>query len=75
LYGERVENIYNIGLNFIKELKNSKTTPLLSILLEGRNGSGKTAMAAKLALESQFPFIKMISPENFVGYSEAGKVS
>jgi vesicle-fusing ATPase len=26
-------------------------------------------------LESSFPFVKLISPENFVGYSEAGKVS
>jgi vesicle-fusing ATPase len=37
-------------------------------------GCGKTAVAAKLALESDFPFVKMISPEQFVGYSEAGKV-
>lgn len=62
-------------MNFINEIKNSKTTPLLSILLEGRNGSGKTALAAKLALESKFPYVKMITPENFVGYSEQGKIS
>jgi vesicle-fusing ATPase len=56
-------------MNFISEIKNSKSTPLLSILLEGRNGCGKTALAAKLALESKFPYVKMITPENFVGYS------
>jgi vesicle-fusing ATPase len=62
-------------MNFISEIKNSKSTPLLSILLEGRNGCGKTALAAKLALESKFPYVKMITPENFVGYSEQGKIS
>ncbi len=74
-YGEPFNELYRIGMNFINEIKNSKTTPLLSILLEGRNGSGKTALAAKLALESKFPYVKMITPENFVGYSEQGKIS
>jgi len=32
-------------------------------------------LASKLALESKFPYVKMITPENFVGYSEAGKIS
>lgn len=68
-------------MNFISVIKNQvkgdsqKSTSLLSILLEGKNGCGKTALAAKLALESQFPYVKMISPENFVGYSEQGKIS
>ena len=44
-------------------------------MLEGINGCGKTALAAKLASESGFPFVKMISPEQFVGYSEMGKIS
>jgi vesicle-fusing ATPase len=74
-YGESFNELYKLGVNFIQEIKNSKSTPLLSILLEGRNGCGKTALAAKLALESKFPYVKMISPENFVGYSEQGKIS
>jgi len=31
-------------------------------------------MAAKLALESDFPFVKLISPEQFVGVSEYAKI-
>jgi vesicle-fusing ATPase len=69
-YGESFNKIYKDGINFISEIKNSKSTPLLSILLEGRSGCGKTALAAKLAIESKFPYVKMITPENFVGYSE-----
>ena len=75
LYGEEMKNLFNIGTNFVNEVKHSKTNTLLSIMLEGKNGSGKTALAAKLALESQFPYVKMITPENFVGYSEVGKIS
>jgi len=47
----------------------------LSILLEGQNGCGKTALAVKLALESNYPFVKLISPENFVGYHELSKIN
>ena len=44
------------------------------MLFEGQNGSGKTALAAQLALDSGFPYVKMISPEQFVGYTEYAKV-
>ena len=74
-YSETFNDLYKAGINFMNEIRNSKATPLLTILLEGMNGCGKTALAAKLALESKFPFVKLISPENFVGYSEQGKIS
>ncbi|MCO5614385.1 hypothetical protein L7F22_068665 [Adiantum nelumboides] len=35
--------------------------------------SGNTAMAATVAIDSEFPFIKIISAENMVGYSESSK--
>jgi vesicle-fusing ATPase len=74
-YGDRYNSVYNNCLDFVNQIKNTTSTSLLTILLEGRNGSGKTALAAKLALKSHFPFVKMISPENFVGYSEFAKVN
>ncbi len=46
-----------------------------SVLLEGEAGTGKTAIAAWAALNCEFPFVKLISPENFVGYTEQGKVN
>jgi vesicle-fusing ATPase len=57
------------ALTLFKRSRDSTTTPLLSILLEGSHGSGKTALATKFALESKFPFVKIISTENFVCYS------
>jgi len=61
------------GRNFVAQVKHSDRTPLVSILFEGAVGSGKTALAATLAIESDFPFAKIISPEELVNYSEAGK--
>jgi vesicle-fusing ATPase len=57
------------------EFKNSDDMNLVSILLEGEIKCGKTALAAHLALKSNFNFVKMLSPENFVGYTENAKVS
>jgi len=53
---------------------NSSKIPQLSILLSGKSGCGKTAFASKLALESGFPFIKIISPDDFIGYTENSRV-
>ena len=53
----------------------SSANPLLSVLLEGDIGCGKTALAAKLAKDSGFPYVKIISPEQYVGYTEHAKVA
>ncbi|ORD94743.1 SEC18 [Enterospora canceri] len=46
-----------------------------SLLLYGTTGVGKTTLALRSALASQFPFIKMIMPKDLVGLSEYEKVA
>jgi vesicle-fusing ATPase len=70
--GARFRNIYDTCNGFIHQ---QTKEPLLTILLEGDNGCGKTALAAHLASKSQFPYVKLITPENFVGFTEMGKVA
>jgi vesicle-fusing ATPase len=41
------------------QVQHSEKTPLLSVLLEGPDGSGKTALAAHAAIQSEFPFAKV----------------
>lgn len=41
----------------------------------GSPGSGKTALSARIASSSGFPYIKLISPETMVGYSESQKIA
>jgi vesicle-fusing ATPase len=41
----------------------------------GPSGAGKTALAATIAMSSDFPFIKLISPESMVGFTEQAKMT
>jgi hypothetical protein len=47
---------------------------LVSVLLEGPPNAGKTALAAQLAKNSNFPLIKICSPYDMIGFSESAKV-
>ena len=46
---------------------------LVSVLVEGPPNAGKTAIAAQLAKNSEFPFVKICSPDDMVGFSESAK--
>ncbi|CAJ0751789.1 17464_t:CDS:2, partial [Entrophospora sp. SA101] len=67
--------ILSDGQLFIEQVRKSSRTPLVSVLLHGPPSSGKTALAATMAMASEFPFIKLISPESMVGYSESAKMT
>ena len=66
--------VLNNGDLFVKQVRASSKTPLVSLLVHGPPGTGKTALAAKIASLSEFPYIKLISPETMVGYSESQKI-
>ncbi|KAI9046611.1 hypothetical protein LZ554_009354 [Drepanopeziza brunnea f. sp. 'monogermtubi'] len=73
-YSPYIANILKDGRLFVDLVKNSATTSLLSVLMHGPPGSGKTALSARIAKESNFPFIKLVSAENMVGFSEMAKI-
>lgn len=74
-YSKSFDGLHQRCMEFLKEIEHSEKTQLLTLLLDGPSRSGKTALASKLALESKFPFIQMISPEQFVGYTEGAKIT
>ncbi|AMD18709.1 HBL193Cp [Eremothecium sinecaudum] len=74
-YSPRVEQILKHGSRYIRQVKDSDKSRLVSLLVHGPAGSGKTALAAAIALDSGFPFIRMISPEEIAGLSEAAKIA
>ncbi|XP_075032988.1 vesicle-fusing ATPase [Mixophyes fleayi] len=72
-WGDPVSHVLDDGELLVQQTKNSDRTPLVSVLLEGPPHSGKTALAAKISEESNFPFIKICSPEKMIGFSETAK--
>lgn len=72
-WGEFVNHIFNEASIFISQVRNPKTSGTVTVLLEGAAKTGKTSLAAKIALDSQFPFVKICSAEAMVGYTEQAK--
>ena len=73
-YSSFIGNILDEGRLIIQQVQDAGSTPLFSVILHGPPGSGKTALAAKMAADSGFPFIKLLSPENMIGFNEGAKI-
>jgi vesicle-fusing ATPase len=73
-YSPFIKDILDEGRLYINQVRKPDSTPILSVALHGPPGSGKTALAARMAIDSGFPFIKLVSPEDMVGFSEMQKV-
>ncbi|KAK6455438.1 cytoplasmic protein [Scheffersomyces xylosifermentans] len=74
-FNQSIKNIFETGQSIIDLVKSSETETLRSMLLYGPSGVGKTAIASTLALNSDFPFIKMLSAESLAGMGEVQKIS
>jgi vesicle-fusing ATPase len=72
-YGEGYKAVWSTLNRLVTQVRTSDHTPITSVLLEGHSYTGKTAMAAKLASESGFPYIRMITPDQFIGLREDDK--
>ena len=58
----------------IHQIKHSKRNRMLRILVEGQQGSGLSTVASYVARRSGFPFVHLLSMEDFVGQSEGEEV-
>jgi len=73
-YGNPITKIIEDGQLLIKQTKMGEMVSPVTVLLHGREGTGKTALAAHFAYKmSDIPFIKVVSAENMIGYSESAK--
>jgi vesicle-fusing ATPase len=71
--GAGFEKLHHTCRSLVEQVRVSEKTPMLTCLLEGGSGSGKTALAATLAIGSEFPYSKLVSAETMVGQSEMSK--
>lgn len=72
-WGRPVQGILEDGMLYIQQARDPETAGLVSVLLEGPPNSGKSALAAQLAKNSDYPFVKICSPDEMVGYTETAK--
>ncbi|XP_039019978.1 vesicle-fusing ATPase-like [Hibiscus syriacus] len=71
--GDQHKHIYQRAMLLVEQVKVSKGSPLVTCLLEGSSGSGKTALAATVAIDSDFPYVKIVSAETMIGLHESTK--
>ncbi len=73
-FDKAINDILRSGQLFVDQVRTSTRTPLVTLLLHGPPGSGKTALAATIARASDYPFMKLVSPDDMIGFSESQKV-
>ena len=73
IWDTSVQDILDNGELYNRQVQNSGKTPVVSVLLTGQCGSGKTALAVQMAINSAAPLIKVLSPHALVGLSELSK--
>ncbi|TQD71138.1 hypothetical protein C1H46_043333 [Malus baccata] len=71
--GDRHKHIYQRAILLVEQVKLSKGSPLVTCLLEGPSGSGKSALAATVGIDSDFPYVKIVSAETMIGLHESTK--
>ncbi|CAK8680947.1 unnamed protein product [Clavelina lepadiformis] len=72
-WNNRITRILEKSAVICDQVRSTNKTPLVSVLITGGVGSGKTALATKIADDSRFPFIRVCTPDNLIGFSEAEK--
>ncbi|ORC89009.1 vesicle-fusing ATPase [Trypanosoma theileri] len=75
-YGEPWKIVEERCSRYVEQLNtDGKRVNALAVLIEGLPGCGKSAVAAYLAEKAGFPYIKVISTDDMVGYGEMQKVN
>ncbi|KAL8689777.1 MAG: hypothetical protein Q9218_004632 [Villophora microphyllina] len=73
-FSPSIDGILAEGKLMVQQVQQPGSTPLFSAILHGPPGSGKTALAARIALDSEYPLIKLCSPDDMIGFNEAMKI-
>lgn len=61
---------------YVEQLtNNTKRIHVLSVLIDGLPGCGKSAIAAYLAEYAAFPYVKVVTSDDMVGYGEMQRVN
>lgn len=69
IYNDKYARLLGEMMACVKQIKSSKRVNLMSLLIEGKSGSGTTTLATKVALDSKVPYVKCIAPNKLLSFS------
>lgn len=69
-YGPHIEPTVQEMMRVVGMIKEDPNKFSTSVLFHGPRSSGKTALAAHIAMQSGFPFVKLVTPADLVGYRD-----
>ncbi|KFA60871.1 hypothetical protein S40285_04838 [Stachybotrys chlorohalonatus IBT 40285] len=69
-YGQHIDGTIQEMMRVVGMIKEDPNKFSTSVLFHGPKASGKTALAAHIAMQSGFPFVKMVTPADLVGYRD-----
>ncbi|OTA08341.1 ATPase Sec18, required for ER to Golgi transport etc [Trichoderma parareesei] len=69
-YGVHIESTIQEMMRVVGMIREDPNKFSTSVLFHGPKSSGKTALAAHIAVQSGFPFIKLVTPADLVGYRD-----
>uniref|UniRef100_A0A0X3NR57 Vesicle-fusing ATPase n=2 Tax=Schistocephalus solidus TaxID=70667 RepID=A0A0X3NR57_SCHSO len=75
IWGDTVTETLSMGELAVRAVSQSdrETYRPVTLLLEGPPKAGKTAMAVEIARRANFPFVKIVTSHNMIGYTETAK--
>ncbi|KAL1842422.1 hypothetical protein VTJ49DRAFT_5270 [Mycothermus thermophilus] len=69
-FSPTIRAILNDGMLYVENVRQQEKLRHTSVLLHGPPASGKTALAAHIAMKSDYPFIKIVTPASMVGFRD-----
>lgn len=72
-WSKSVTEILEKGDLLVQETASPEARGFVRVLLTGPRNTGKTFLAALIAKRSDFPFIKVCSPDDMIGFTETAK--
>ena len=69
-WGREVKRILKDGEDLSTTVKRGNKTPMVTALIEGAVGAGKSALAAKITLKAEFPCVRLINPSTLIHHGE-----
>ncbi|KAK3297902.1 P-loop containing nucleoside triphosphate hydrolase protein [Chaetomium fimeti] len=69
-FSPSISSILNDGMLYVENVRQQERLRHTAVLLHGPPASGKTALAAHIAMKSDYPFIKIITPASMVGFRD-----